>query len=482
MSGSLKHKAGNALFWNFADKGGQQVIQLIFWYILMQLLDVGSFGQVAVLSIFTVIAIILQESGFFSALVRKKDPDEKDFSSVFYFNVTISLLIYGILFVCAPLIASFFNDPQLTALSRFIFLSFVFSALGVVQNVHLTRRMDFKTNAKITFFAGTISGVAAIFIAFRGYGVWSLAIQQVLQFFIRTLLLWIYVRWIPTTKFYAGRIKEMLSYSVNLLVNSLFNQLSSKLYTLVIGKYFLFTELGYYEQANKLNSIPQGTIGSSIQGVAFPLLTKIDTMERTKRIFRKLLRIASFISFPIAMAMIVTAQPLVSALLPERWVPIVPYLQIFAVGWAFYPPFCLISSLLQALGKSGLILRIEMSRSLMFILAIFATFKWGISGMIWGYATVNIVIFVVGFYFSGQYISYRLKEVLLDITPYLFLSVLVFSPLYLLNRLEISSLAILSIQLVTGTGIYLLAVKLLGSQVLADCIDFIRKKGKIEVK
>lgn len=478
MSDSLKHKAGKALFWNFIDKGGQQIIQLVFWYILMQLLDVSAFGQVAVLSIFTIIATILQESGFFSALVRKKDADEKDYSSVFYFNITISLALYAILFFCAPLIASFFDDPQLVPLSRFIFLSFIFSAVGVVQNVQLTRRMDFKTNAKITFFAGIVSGIISVFLAFRGWGSWSLAVQQVLQFFIRAILLWAYVRWMPSERFCLKRIKEMFSYSVNLLVNSLFNQLSSKLYTIAIGRYFSMTEVGYYDQANKLNNIPQGIIGSSIQGVAFPVLTKIDSPERIKRIFRKMLRIAAFISFPIGIIIIISAQALVTTFLPERWLPIIPYLQIFAVGWALYPSFCLISSLLQALGKSALILKIELSRSVLFIIAIFITFRWGVSGLIWGYTAVNIVIFVIGFYFSGRCVSYRLKEVFMDIIPYIGLSLLVFTPLYFLNGLGINNLLTLAIQIIGGGLIYLLIVKLLGSQVLSDCVDFIRKKGQ----
>jgi len=480
MPESLKDKAGNALFWNFIDKGGQQIIQLIFWYIFMQLLDPDSFGEIGVLAIFTVIANILQESGFFSALVRKKNVDEKDYSSVFYFNITISFVIYVILFFCAPFISAFFEKPQLTNLSRFVFLSFVFNAFGVIQNVHLTRRMDFKTNAKITFVAGVTGGIVAMGFAFKGFGAWSLAIQQVLQFFLRTVLLWVSVRWIPIEKFSFHRIKQMFPYSVNLLVNSLFNQLSSRIYTVIIGKYFSISEVGYYEQANKPNSISQGTIGTSIQGVAFPVLAKLDSTERIKRIFRKMLRISSFISFPIGILIIICAEPLVTALLPDKWLPIIPYMQIFAIGWSFYPPLALINSLLQALGKSSLILRIETARGIMFIIAIFFTFSYGVDGLIWGYSLVNVIIFIVGFYFSGRHISYKLKEVFSDVIPYFTLSLLVFLPLYSLNWMSLNSFLIIFIQVVLGLGIYLFIVKLLGSQVLADCVEFFRKKRKAE--
>lgn len=483
MSESLKHKTGLALFWSFIDKGGYQLIQLIFWFILMKLLTPDEFGQFGVLAVFTVIATILQESGFFSALVRKKDVDEKDYSSVFYFNITVSFILYFILFFSAPFILEYFISehfkyPELTAVSRFLFLAFVLNAFGVVQNVHLTRRLDFKTNAKISFASSLLSGIVAVIAAFNGCGIWSLAIQVVLQGFIRVVLLWIFVRWYPTTGFFLERIRQMFSYSSSLLINSLFYQLSSRIYTWIIGKNFSMSDVGYYEQASKLNNIPQSLIGGSLQTVGFSVLSKLDTEEKVKSIFRKFLRISVFVSFPVAMQTIVSAESIVG-IISERWEPIIPYLQLLAIGWGVYPSLYLINALLQAIGKASLLLKIEVAKSILYLLALPITLQFGVMGLIVGYSAVNLVTFIYGFYFAGRCISFSMTEVVKDILPYLVLSLVVFTPLLLLNSLTVSPFLLLTIQVIIGWGVYLLLIKLLGSKVLDDFVEFIKmKRGK----
>ena len=477
MSDSLRNKAGSALFWNFIDKGGQQIIQMIFLFVLARLLAPEEFGLVALLSVFTVLANIVQDSGFYSALVRKKDADETDYSSVFYFNITVSIVLYLILYLCAPAIAWFYERPVLTDLARIMFLGIVFNSLSIIQYVRLVKKLDFKTNTKITFVAGAVSGVIAIAMAYSGYGVWSLAAQTVLQVLIRSVLLWIFVKWQPSTGFVLGRIRAMFGYSANLLLNSVINQLSTRIYSLVIGKYFSITDVAYYDQAYKLNNIPQGTIGSSINGVAFPVLSEIDTPERMKRVFRKILRIASFVSFPVAMFTIIAAQPIVTILLSEKWLLIIPLLQILAIGWAFYPSFCLTSVLLQALGKSDLLLKIELSRSILYILAIFLSISFGLTGLAIGFSVVNIIAFIYGFYFSGKLIAYRLKEIFKDIVPYITIAIIVFTPLSFLKGALANPGLEFAIQLTVGFSAYLLAVKVLGSQVFADCLDFVKMKS-----
>lgn len=478
MSESLKHKTGLALFWSFIDKGGQQLIQLIFWFVLMKMLTPDEFGQFGVLAVFTVVATILQESGFFSALVRKKDVDEKDYSSVFYFNITVSFVLYLTLFFTAPLIVEYFKYPQLTGLSRFLFLAFVLNAFGVIQNVHLTRRLDFKTNAKISFTASLLSGIVAVIVAFNGYGIWSLAIQVVLQGFIRVVLLWLLVRWYPTTGFFFDRIRQMFSYSSSLLINSLFYQLSSRIYTWVIGKSFSMADVGYYEQASKLNNIPQSLIGGSLQTVGFSVLSKLDTEEKVKSIFRKFLRISVFVSFPVAMQIIVSAESIVSVV-SDRWEPIIPYLQLLAVGWGVYPSLYLINALLQAVGKANLLLKIEMTKSILYLVALPVTLQFGVMGLVIGYSAVNIITFIYGYYFAGRCISFTMKEVVKDVLPYLILSIIVFTPLLLLNGLIVSPFLLLAIQVIIGWGVYLGLIKLLGSKVLDDFVEFIKmKRGK----
>jgi O-antigen/teichoic acid export membrane protein len=476
MPDSLKKKSSSAFFWNFIDKGGQQVIQLGFLMALARLLTEDDFGMLAVLAIFTVVANILQESGFSAALIRKKDAGEADYSSVFYFNIAISLFIYGALFLSAPLIAAYYEQPELTNLSRVIFLSFVFNAFGIIQNVHLQKRMDFRSNTRITLVAGLVAGLVAIEMAYSGYGVWSLVVQLVLQAFIRSSLLWLVIKWRPSLLFSPDKLKNMASYSVNLLATAVFNQVAAYVYPMIIGKYFSMTQAGYYGQANKLNTIPQSIISDSLQGVAYPLLTKLDNEDRLRRIFRKIVRITSFICFPVALLIIITAQPVVELVLSEKYLNSVPILRLLAVSGAVYPLYVLSGTLLKAVGKSGLLLKTEMLRNLLLIGSAFITCRWGILAMVAGFALVYILSFVVSFYFSGREISYRLKDVLKDMFPYMSISLLTFLPLHFFSHFIDNGWLLFASQVIIGGSIYLLAVKLLGSKVMKDCLEFIQNK------
>lgn len=476
MSDSLKEKTGSALFWNFIDKGGQQIIQFGFMYVLLRLLSPEEFGQVGVLAIFTAIANLLQESGFSSALIRKTEADEKDYSSIFYFNVSIGIFIYILLFFFAPVIANYYETPILTNVSRVLFLSFLFNSFGIIQNVHLIKKMDFKSNARITFIAGLASGIVSIAMAFQGLGVWSLAIQPVLQALIRSLLLWYYVQWYPKAGFVFQRIKAMFSYSVKLLLTSLFNQIAGNIYSIVIGKHFSLSQVGYYTQANKLNYIPQAIISTSVQGVAYPLLTKVEENIRKKKIFRKIVRITAFIAFPVSLLIITSAHPFIILAFSDKWAAAIPLLQVLAIGASVYPLYSLISSLLQSVGKSGLLLKIEIARNILSLASIFISINYGVIGLVWGVSIVSVIAFGWGFYFSGKCIEYNLKEVAKDICPYLVIAIASFLPIYFIVSNIDSLLIKLLVQIIVSSTIYLLIVKWMGSKVLEDCIDFLKNK------
>ena len=476
MSDSLKEKTGTALFWNFIDKGGQQVIQFIFVFVLARLLEPEEFGLVAILSIFSVIAYILQDSGFSSALIRKKDVDEADYSSVFYFNLIISASIYLILFFCAPFIADFYNMPILAPLSRVLFLTFFFFSLGIIQNVHLVRAMDFRTGVRITFISGLASGCIAIWMAWSGYGVWSLVAQQVLQALFRSITLWLFVRWHPKTRMMMSKLKSMMSYSINILASAILNQIAGNIYPTVIGKNFSMSQVGYYGQASKLTTILQSIIGASLQGVAYPVLSKIDEDERLKRALRKIIRISSFICFPIITLLAVGAKPIVIIVLSDKFIASVPIVQLLAIGAAVYPLYCVIHAYIQSIGESRMLLKLEAFRSILSIGSIIITMQFGILAMVLGLSTANIIVFVTSVYISGKRLSYTLTEAFKDIIPYVSISVLVFFPLYFLNRIIGNDYILLGLQTVIGLGLYLLIVKILGSKVLEDCVEFFKSK------
>lgn len=477
MAKTLKDKTVAALFWNFMDKGGQQVFQFVFIYILARLLGPNEFGLIAVLTIFVTVANILQESGFSSALIRKPNPDETDYTSIFYFNVSISLVVYLLLFLFAPMVARFYEEPQLQPLSRFLFLAFLFNAFGIVQNIHLVRAMNFRVNTQVSLVAVVLSGTVAVILAYRGYGVWSLAVQQVLQAFLRSLLLWIFVRWYPRSSFSFKRIRTMIPYSSKLLLNSLFNQIIANIYALVIGKKFSMSDAGLYAQARKLNEIPQSVVASTLQGVAFPLLNSFEDLERKKKVFRKIVRVVAFICFPITIFTIVAAEPIVLIILQEKFRGVIPLLRILVIGGAVVPLFYLLSSLLQSLGKSGLLLSIEFIRNVLSVLVILITIHFGVNAVVVGASLVFIVSFIIGYYIAGKQINYTLLEVTKDLYPYLLIAAISYFPVYFISYLVNSMLLLFIFQLLTGTLIYLATLKVLGSKVMDDFVRIIRNKS-----
>lgn len=478
---TLKRKTGVALFWSFIDKGGQQFIQFIFFYFLSRLIVKEDFGLVAVLAVFTAVANILQESGFSSALIRKKNVSPQEYSAVFYFNILVSCIIYGVLFVFAPFIGEYYHQPVLTGLSRFIFLSFVCNAFAIIQNVNLVKDLNFKANTRITLLAGCISGIVATIMAYKGFGVWSLAAQQVVQSFLRSVFLWLYVKWKPLRHFSFIHIKEMSSYSIKLLLTSLMNQICANIIPLILAKKYSFSAVASYGQGYKLSSIPQAIISDGIKNVTYPLISSVgEDLETSKKIFRKIIRIASFISFPVSCLLIVLAEPVVDIYLPSGWEDTIPILQILAIGGAFYPLYNLMGALLQYSGQSGRYFSIEFVRNAILILSIFLTVGWGVIGLVTGISIARIFTFFVNVSVSGQAISYSVREVLSDIFPYIVISCISFLPMMFLKDIGINNLFLrFMIPILLGSTLYLLIIKILGSVIIQDTIDFLvqlRKK------
>lgn len=477
MSNSLKKRTAQAIFWSFVDKGGQQLIQLVFGVVLARILLTSEIGIYAVLAIFTAIANILQESGFSSALIRKKQPSAQDYTSVFYFNISISILIYFILYLSAPTIARFYEQPILEPLSRVVFLSFVFNAFGLVQNVHLMRNMDFKTNTRITLIASSIAGIVAIILATNSYGVWSLVAQLVIQSALRSTLLWIFIKWRPQGAFSYKHIKAMTSYSIKLLATSLMNQVCGNIYNNIIGKVFSLHYTGVYSYANKYSSLPQTVISDAIRSAAFPALSKIsDDIEYTKKAFRKMMRITAFIAFPVATLIIVVAKPMIILLITDKWSDSIPLLQILAIGGAFFPLYNLIFMLLQTLGKTGFIFKLEMIRNILALSLIYFTIQHGVMGLVAGISFVAIFSFLLGIIWAGKQIKYKFTEIVKDIIPYLLIATVSILPFLLLEKFGITNLfALILIPTIGGLMLYLAILKMAGAVILDESIAFAKQ-------
>ena len=296
---SLKEKTAKGLFWGGFSNGIQQLLNLLFGIFLARLLTPADYGMVGMLAIFSLIASSIQESGFTAALVNKKEVTHNDYNAVFWFNAAISLSLYLLLFLCAPLIADFYHTPELTPLARYSFIGFFIASLGISHSAYLLRNLMVKQRALSSVIGLTVSGITGVTLAYFGFSYWGIATQSIVYVAVNTACYWHFTRWQPSLQFKFTPIKEMFGFSGKLLVTNVFNHINNNLFSVILGKFYTEKEVGYYNQANKWCGMGQLFISGMINGVAQPVLTKVsDDLERQKRVFRKMLRFTAFVSFP----------------------------------------------------------------------------------------------------------------------------------------------------------------------------------------
>jgi teichuronic acid exporter len=378
-----------AFIWNGFGKFGQYSISLILNIVLARLLEPNDFGLMGLLTVFMVISNLFIESGFRDALIRKNKVDEIEYSSVFYFNLVASLVIYILLFFFSPLIAEFYSKPILIPISRWLFLTFIVNSLSIVQIIHYEKKLDFKALSKINIFTGLTSGVIGVVLAYIGLGVWALLISYLSSSIIKTTLLWCFSNWRPLLKYNHDAIKKLFGFSSKLLLSGLVAHICANIPQLLIGKYYSIIQVGYYDRALTLQRIPMTTLSDVLNQVSYPLLANND--KNRKEIFYKLIKVISFISVPLFMFLIVLAKPLVLFLLTDKWVAIVPYFQLLCLAAIFYPLSIINSSLLKINNHAGLILKNELLRNGLLLIVIFGLYKLSILELVSGIVCVNLL-------------------------------------------------------------------------------------------
>ncbi|MDR2910587.1 MAG: lipopolysaccharide biosynthesis protein [Bacteroidales bacterium] len=425
MSGTanLKETAVKGLIWSAIERIGAQGIQFIFGIIITRILFPADYGLVGMILIFVAIGQTIVDSGFGSALIWKNDLSETDLSTVFYFNITVSLILYFILFFLAPFIAVFYDEPRLINLIRVICLNFLIISFSLIQQVDLQKRVDFKLLAVVNIFGSIIAGIIALIMAFRGLGAWALVMQILVKSFVTSLLLWIFNKWRPVFVFSLSALKQLFSYGSNLLAAGLLYTVFRNLYFNIIGKLFPVTSLGYYTRAVQLHDFPVTTIGQIFNRVVFPVFSTIkDSDERLKNAIRKTLRTMVFITFPVLIGLIAVADELIEVVLTEKWLPASGYFKLFCLAGLFYPFQVLNNEVLKTKGKSNLVLRLEIITKIVLIINILITWRWGITVIIIGQMLSIFLACAIGFFYVFKLIGYTLWEHLRDIFPYLAVS------------------------------------------------------------
>lgn len=415
---NLKEKTLHGLAWSFIDVAAGQGIQFFISIVLARLLLPREFGLMGMIVVFIAVSEAFVNSGFSSALIRKKNATQSDYTTVFWFSLAVSILFFICLFFSAGSISAFFGEPQLTPVIRVLGLVLVIDALTLIHRTKLTRNIDFKLQSKISFIASAGSGILAIIMAVSGYGVWSLVAQRLSRQAINSAMLMLWSRWMPSFAFSRESFKELFGYGSKLLASSLIDNIYSNINSLLIGKYFSAVSLGFYNRADEFNKMPSYNMSGIIGRVSYPVLCSAqDDDTRLREVYRKFIRNTMFITFTFMMLMAAVAEPMIITLIGEKWRESVLLFQMLAFTGMFYPLHVLNLNILQVKGRSDLFLKLEVIKKILAVPAIVAGVLFGIKYMIAGMMVNTLVDFCLNNHWSKKMIGYSFMEQVKDIMP-----------------------------------------------------------------
>lgn len=487
-SDSLKKKTIGSFIWRFAERCGAQGVQFVVSIVLARLLAPESYGLIALVTVFTSILGVFVDSGFGTALVQKKDADDLDFSSVFFFNMFMCIVLYLGMFFCAPLIANFYDKPELTSLVRVISLTLIISGVKSIQQAYVSKNMLFKRFFFATLVGTLFSAVLGIFLAYKGFGVWALVVQQLSNMTIDTLILWITVKWRPKFMFSFNRLKGLFSYGWKLLCSSLLDTGYNQLRSLIIGKVYSSADLAYYNKANNFPSIIITNVNASINSVLLPSMSSVqDSNESVRGMTRRAMKTSTYVMAPFLMGLAACGQSVISILLTDKWLPSYPFMVIFCITYMFYPVHTANLIAINAMGRSDIFLKLEIIKKIVGIIAILVTFKISVMAMAYSLLVTSVLSQIINSWPNKKLMNYSYLEQLKDILPGILLAVFMGGCVYCVNFLHLSNWLTLLIQVPLGAVIYIGLSALLKLESFTYCwnmvkpyIDKIFKKNSIQ--
>lgn len=415
---SLKQRALKGVFWSGVEQFGNQLIGFAISIVLARLLMPDEFGLIAMLSVFIALGQSLIDSGLTQSLIRSKQADDIDFSTVFYFNLLGSLVIYTIVYVLAPYIAAFYEQNQLTSILRVYSVTFIINAFSAIQHTRLLKMMDFKRLMLVSTPSLIFGGVVGVSLAIKGYGVWSLVWSSIAQSFAATVQLWIWASWKPLWVFNLHKFKKHFNFGVKLMLSGILNTLFQNIYPIIIGKSFAPAQVGFYSKADSLRMLPVKMISSVVTKLTYPLFSEIQNEdERLKNVYKRIMQMVIFIVAPILVVLGVLAEPIFRFLYTEKWLFAVPYFQILCFSALLYPIHAYNLQILNVKGRSDLFLKLEVVKKVITVMVILVAIQYGIYGLLYGIVINSFLAFFVNTYYSGKFIDYSFRRQLIDILP-----------------------------------------------------------------
>lgn len=454
---SLKDKTVKGVAWSGIDNVAQFGVSFIVGIILARLLSPDDYGLIGIIGIFTTVCQTLINAGFTTALIRKKDAIEDDYNTVFIVNLTMSLLLYAVIFVSSPLIADFFKREELVALTRVSSLGMIVGALALVQRTRLTKRIDFKTQTKITITASISSGIIGISMAFLGFGVWALVFQILASGIISTILLWRANRWVPKLYFSRNSFNNLFGFGWKIMVSSIIDAIWRELYQVVVGKFYNPTTLGQYTRAKHYSQLLSSNLTSVIQRVTYPVLSNIqEDKERMVSAYRRIIKMTMFVSAISLFFMAAISEPLIYCLIGPKWHEAAIYLPLICISGTLYPLHAINLNMLQVQGRSDLFLGLEIIKKIIGFLPLYICFVYGIMPMLYVNLATGFICYLLNSFYSGKFIGYSSWMQMRDIAPSYGIAFFIALSVYFLKYLPVSHWLILPMQIVVGIMVFLL--------------------------
>ena len=442
--------------WRFAERCGAQAVTLIVSIVLARILTPNDFGTVSLVMVFTTIMQVFVDSGLGTALIQKKDADDLDFSSVFYFNFAVCLSLYAVMFLVAAIIAVFYNDTSLTSIIRVISLTIIISGMKGIQQSYVSRNMMFKRFFFATLGGTIFSAFLGIGMAYAGCGVWSIVAQQLSNTAIDTLILWITVKWRPKKMFSWERLKCLLSYGWKLLASSLLDTVYNNLRNLIIGKIYTSADLAYYNQGDKFPKVIVTNINASIDSVLLPSMAgQQEHRDRVKSMTRRAIKTSTYIMAPLMMGLMFCAEPVVKLLLTDKWLPCVPYLRIFCFTYMFWPIHTANLNAIKAMGRSDLFLGLEIVKKVVGITLLLLTMRISVMAMAFSLIISSVFSQIINSWPNWKLLDYNYFEQLRDILPPIIIALLMGVVVYFVGLLQLPTIIVIFIQIITGAAIYI---------------------------
>jgi teichuronic acid exporter len=437
---SFRKLAFAGIVWTFAEQFGNQFVGFIISIVLARILLPEQFGLIGMIAVFVAIGNTLLHSGLTRSLIRTEYLEPDDYSSVFYFNVVASILVYILIFFISPFIADFYSQPILTKLVRVYCITFMISGLSAVQLAMLTKNMDFKTQTLIAIPAAIIGGVTGIVMAILGYGVWSLVWSSIIASIANASQLWIYSKWYPSAGFNYKKFKVHFQFGYKLTLSELLDKIFQNIFVIVIGKYFSASQVGLYTRADTMNQLPVKNLSRALDKVTYPLFVKIQKEEKKlKSIYKRIMRAVIFVITPVMITLAILAEPIFRFLFTEKWLPAVPYFQILCVTGILYPLHSYNLGIVNVKGRSDIFLKLEVVKKILIVLVLVLTLPFGIKALLYGQVFISILAFFINSHYSGKFLNYPAWQQVIDIIPIFLLSlvsgiILYFLDTYLLDN------------------------------------------------